>query len=173
MVNIIHTKQFKDVFFLVLASIGAVITLFGTSQDSFQLFYVLGASLLLITAIYYNLLYFIALEMILMSGHATLLFGIGSILQIALPLLLSAQLLFFYFLSGRLNSIFLFIGIIGIALISLGFAYNNQWVYFFGSAAIAAYAFYSSKTNKAALLWAILNTVFALISLYKIIISGT
>lgn len=167
--NISNIKEkYKDFFFLFIASVGAVITLFGISQNSSQIFYILGASFLLISAVFYNLLYFIALEIILIAGHAAILFGIGTALQIALPLLLSAQLLFFYFLSGRLNSIFLFIGIIGIALISIGFSYNNQWIFLGGSTAIAAYGYYNSKANKASLIWAVLNTVFALTALFKI-----
>ncbi len=168
--NISNIKEkYKDVFFLFIAIVGAVITVFGISQDSSQIFYILGATLLLISAVFYNLLYFIALEIILIAGHAAILFGIGPVLQIALPLLLSAQLLFFYFLSGRLNNIFLFIGIVGIALISIGFSYNNQWIFLGGSTSIAAYGYSNSTSNKASLIWAILNTIFAVIALIKII----
>lgn len=147
---------------------GSLISLCGLYNEPAQIYYVIGSSLLLITSIYFQLFYFIALEIILIAGHGTILLGIGSVLQLALPLLLSLQLLVFYFLSDRLNNIYLIIGVVGIALISAGFAYNNQWVFFSGSLGIAIYAFYSAQKNRACLVWAILNTLFAIIALARI-----
>ena len=109
-----------------------------------------------------------ALEIILLSGHGAILLGIGTVLQLALPILLCVQLLVFYFLSGRLNNIFLLIGIAGIAVISIGFAYENQWIFFIGSAFVAIYAFYNVQRHRVSLLWAVLNVLFALIAITKI-----
>lgn len=161
---------FKNYFFIFIGIIGSLITLCGLSQDPAQMYYVIGSSLLLATAIYFQLFYFIALELILIAGHGTILLDVGSVLHLALPLLLCIQLMVFYFLSGRLNNVFLIIGVVGIALISAGFAYNNQWVFFSGSTGIAIYAYYSAQKNKACLLWAIVNTLFAIISLVRIVI---
>ena len=158
----------KDYVYLLIGIIGALISLWGIYQEPAQVFFVIGSSLLLITSIYFKLFYFIALEIILLAGHGTILLGIGAVLQVALPVLLCVQLLFFYFLSGRLNNIFLIIGIVGIALISVGFAFNNQWIFFSGSTAIAVYAFYMTKKNRASLLWAVLNALFAIIAIIKI-----
>lgn len=111
-----------------------------------------------------------ALEVIIMAGHGATLLGIGSALQWALPVLLCAQLLFFYFMSGQLNNIFLILGIMGIAILSIGFSYENQWIFFLGSSLIALYAFYMAYKEKSInLLWAILNTLFALIAILKLI----
>ena len=165
----------KNFFYIAIGILGSLVTMYGLSQspEAAQIFYVIGSSLLLITSIYFRLFYFIALEIILIAGHSTILLKIGTILQLALPSLLCVQLLVFYFLSGRLNDIFLIIGIIGIAFISAGFAYNNQWVFFFGGAAIAIYAFYSARRNPVSLLWAILNSLFAIIALFRIIMPYT
>lgn len=160
--------KYMNYFYIFTGIIGSLITLCGLSVEPAQIYYVIGSSLLLITAIYFQLFYFIALEIILIAGHGTILLGIGSVLQLALPILLCVQLLFFYFLSDRLNNMFLIIGIVGIALISAGFAYNNQWVFFSGSTGIAIYAYYSAKNDRACLLWAILNTLFAVIALIRI-----
>jgi hypothetical protein len=168
LVNTLSVK-YKDWFFIFIGIVGAITTFLGTAQGSTQIFFVLGSSLLLIAALYYNLMYFVALEIILIAGHGSILLGIGDILQIAMPILLCVQLFIFYFLSGRLNNIFLLIGVIGIALISLGFYYNNQWVFLVGSISITTYAIYNSKTQKAAMIWVVLNTCFALSALYKII----
>lgn len=162
--------KYKNYFYLFIGIIGSLICLCGLYEEPAQIYYVIGSSLLLITSIYFQLFYFIALEIILIAGHGTILLGIGTVLQLALPLLLSVQLMVFYFLSDRLNNIYLIIGVVGIAVISAGFAYNNQWVFFSGSLGIAIYAFYSVRRNRVCLVWAILNTLFAIIALARIIL---
>jgi hypothetical protein len=70
---------------------------------------------------------------------------------------------------GKENSIFLMLGICGISLLSIGFAYNHQLIFFTGSAFIAIYAYYIGyKGHYPAYIWAVLNTLFATLSLYKI-----
>jgi hypothetical protein len=161
-------NNYKDIFYLLLGVIGAAITLFGFLHTPAQTYYVIGSGLLLLTSINFKLFYFMALEVILLSGHGAILLGISTVLQLALPILLCVQLLVFYLLSGRLNNIFLLIGIAGIAVISIGFSYENQWVFFIGSASVAVYAFYIARRNRVSLLWAVLNVLFALIAITKI-----
>lgn len=156
---------------MALAVLGALINLYGNYQNYPQVYYVFGSLAMLITAIHYKLIYFIALELILSAGHTAILLGVGPYTQFALPILLSLQLLVFYLMVGKENSIFLIIGIVGIAMLSLGFAYHDQWMFFWGSSFIAIYAYYSAfKGRPASYVWGILNTLFAIISLYKIII---
>lgn len=70
---------------------------------------------------------------------------------------------------GKEQSLFLLIGIIGIALLSIGFTYNNQWIFFLGSLFISIYAYYNGyKRCAVAYIWAVLNTLFALIALYEL-----
>lgn len=160
----------KDKLFLSSGIVGAFVLLFGLSQNSAQLYYVIGSLLLLFTSLHFRLIYFIALELILISGHGANLLHFNTSIQLALPILLSIQLLCFYLLSGQLNNFFLFIGILGIAFLSIGFAYANQYVFFFGGLSIAVYAFYTTYRGKSiTLLWAVLNTLFALIAIYKLI----
>lgn len=162
----------KDELFLLIGIIGCLILLFGLMQTPAQKYYVIGSALLLLTSIHFKLIYFIALELILIAGHGAILLGIGTTLQLALPVLLCIQLLSFYFMSGQLNNFFLLIGIAGIAILSIGFAYQNQWVFFLGSFSVAIYAFYTAYKGKTVtLLWAILNTLFALIAILRLIIS--
>lgn len=157
--------------YLILGIVGALIILFGRSQAYPQALYVIGSAALLITAIHYKLLYFIALELILMAGHSAILLGSGPYIQFALPLLLCVQLLFFYLMTGKENPFFLILGISGIALLSMGFAYNNQWIFFSGSLLIAIYAYYLGyKKHPISYIWALLNTAFALVALYKLMI---
>ncbi|KTD36704.1 hypothetical protein Lnau_1688 [Legionella nautarum] len=164
------TSKIQDSLFILSGIIGASILLYGLTQMPAQIYYVIGSTLLLFTSLHFRLLYFIALEMILIAGHGAILLHINNTLQIALPVLLSVQLLVFYLLSGQLNNLFLLIGITGIAFLSVGFAYVNQWIFFFGGLSIAIYAFHCAYRGKLiTLLWAILNTLFALIAIYKLI----
>lgn len=152
-----------------MGAIGALILLFGNFQNYPQTYYILGSLALLITAIHYKLTYFIALELILAAGHSVILLGIRPYTQFALPILLCLQLLIFYIMIGKENSIFLLVGIAGIALLSIGLSYNNQWVFFFGSMFIAIYAYYGAYMGcYPAYIWAILNSIFATLAIYKL-----
>lgn len=156
--------------YFILGIIGAMIILFGHQKEYPQVYYIWGSFALLITAIHFKLVYFIALELILVAGHSAILLNVGPYTQQALPVLLCFQLLIFYLMVGKENSIILFIGIVGIALLSLGFAYNNQWIFFSGSLFIAIYAYYNVfKGSYPSFIWAILNTIFAGLALYKIV----
>ncbi|WP_237759415.1 hypothetical protein [Legionella parisiensis] len=117
------------------------------------------------------MLYFIALQLILIAGHAAILLGSGPYTQFFLPILMCCQLLTFYLMFGKENSVFLILGIFGIALLSMGFAYNDKWIFFSGSTLVAVYAYYSEyKGLSPSYIWAILNTVIALIALYRILL---
>lgn len=155
--------------YIALGVIGAFIVLYGTSQWPAQPYYIVGAMALLATAVHYRLFYFIALELILIAGHTAVILNIGPYSQFALPVLLCLQLLIFYLMYGKENSIFLLLGILGIALLSIGFSYDHQWVFCIGSTFIATYSYYSGCRGRyPAYIWAVLNTVFALLSFYKI-----
>ena len=164
-------KNGQETLWILVGILGAVANLYGLAQPSPQLYYVIGSCLLLVTAIYFRLTYFIALELILISGHGAILLGIGPVLQVVLPILLCAQLLIYYVMSGQLGHIFRLIGISGIALLSIGFAYENQWIFLFGSMEVAIFAFYQVYRGRyIALLWAILNTIFMLLATYQLLL---
>ena len=154
--------------FLASGVLGSIILIIGVLQPSAQLWYIAGSTLLLGTAIHFQLIYFIALELILIAGHSAIYLGIGPVLQIALPALLCLQLLFYYIVSGQFNNVYLFTGILGIAAMSIGFSYNNNWIFMSGSLSIAIYAYYQYKTVRVSLIWAILNTLFAAVMMCRI-----
>ena len=160
----------KDVLCLLTGILGAVIVLFGLTQAVAQPYFIVGAVLLLTTAIYFRLTYFVALELILIAGHGAILLGIGPVSQIILPILLCTQLLAYYMLSGQLNHLFRLIGITGIALLSIGFSFENQWIFFFGSLSVAIFSIYQVKKGRqVAMLWVILNMILATVAAIKII----
>jgi hypothetical protein len=155
-------NKIKTPFFTSTGIVGAIIILLGFTQDNAQLYYVCGSTLLLLTAIFFNSTYFMALELILLAGHGAMLLGIGPIIQVVLPILLCLQLLVYYYLSDQLGNVFRIIGIVGIALLSIGFSYPYTGLFFVGSLCIALYAFYNVYNGKPiALIWAILNLFFA------------
>ncbi|MFJ1267454.1 hypothetical protein ACD661_02665 [Legionella lytica] len=163
MANIYENK------YLFLGVLGALIVLYGTTQWPPQPYYIIGAIALLGTAIHYKLFYYVALELILIAGHLAIVFGSGRYTQLALPILLCFQLLIFYLFLAKESSIFLLFGICGIALLSVGFAYDQQWIFGTGSSFIAIYSYYSgSRGRSPAYIWAVLNSIFALLSVYKI-----
>ncbi|WP_182393521.1 MULTISPECIES: hypothetical protein [unclassified Legionella] len=168
----------KEIF-LFLGCIGSLIILSGllkffgttTPQLHSQLYYFIGGVALLLTAIYFRLLFFIALQLILIAGHAAILLGSGPYTQFFLPILMCCQLLTFYLMFGKENSVFLILGVFGIALLSMGFAYNDKWIFFSGSTFIAIYAYYSGyKGLYPSYVWAVLNTIIALLALYRILL---
>ncbi len=163
------TKANYDNKYIVSGVLGALIILCGNTRSFPQPYYIIGSLILLFTAIHFKLLYFIALELILAAGHTAILLDMGTNTQHALPILLCFQLFIFYLMLRKENIFLLSIGIIGIALLSFGFSYNNQWIFFSGSSLVAIYAYYNAyKTCYAAYIWAILNTIFSLIALYKL-----
>ncbi|KTD35539.1 hypothetical protein Lmor_0986 [Legionella moravica] len=164
------SKNNYDFHFIIFGIVGALIILYGHNQIYPQPFYIFGSLALLFTAIHFKLIYFIALELILAAGHSAILLDIGPNTQFALPIFLCVQLFIFYLMIGKENIFLLLIGITGIALLSFGFAYNNQWIFFSGSSFVAIYAYYNAIGGQyASYIWAVLNTLFSFIALYKLI----
>ncbi|AOW51972.1 TPA: hypothetical protein ACT9LC_001305 [Legionella pneumophila] len=164
------SKTKYDTLYLVLGIVGALLLIYGLSQNNPQVYYITGSLALMITAIHYKLIYFIALELILGAGHTSLLLGMGRYIGLALPSLLCLQLLIFYLMFGKGNSIFLLTGIIGIALLSMGLTYHNQIIFFSGSSGVAAYSYYSAYRGQyICYIWGILNTIFASYALCQLV----
>lgn len=157
-----------EVFFYILAINGALVSLFGTTQQPPQPYFVLGSLMLLLSAMHFRMPYFIALELILLAGHGAIMLGIGAKLQLALPILLCFQLTVYMVLTGQLRDQFTLLATVAIALLSIGFAYNNQWIFLVGSTAIAIYAFVLRKANPPALIWSALNAGFSLVAVLRL-----
>lgn len=159
-----------DILFALIGIPGAFIVLYGQHSELEQLGYISGSAVLMMTAAWYKQFYFVAMELIQIAGHGASFLNVGVYIQFAIPLLLTIQLLIYYFMTGPLNTVFVVIGIVANCLLAIATSYENQWVYVIGGAGIAAYAYYCvfSKKQKICYMWAILNTIFALTALYKI-----
>ncbi|WP_367605681.1 hypothetical protein [Legionella sp. W05-934-2] len=168
---ITENKNLVDRLFIFIGILGALTTFSGLFTIYSHPFYIVGSFLLFLTALYFRLFFFVALEIIFISGHTAALLGIGMILQVALPVLLSFQLLFYYLFSGETSDFSIIIGILGIALFSVGFSIASQWVFMLGSLSISTYAYFNlEKSNKISLIWLILNLMFALTAFIHIIV---
>jgi hypothetical protein len=156
--------------FILIGVIGASILIYGVHTSLVRSYYVTGSFLLLMTALHFKLIFFIALELIMFSGHGASLLGIGHHLQVAIPILLCVQLIIYYFLSQQLTNYTLIIGIIGIGILSIGFSFQRECLTFLGSACITLYAIdLSINESKINLLWAVLNLILAILSLHQIL----
>lgn len=159
--------------FLGIGIVGALLLIYCSLTPMSDLGYLIACFLLLLCALYFKLTYYIALEMILISGHGAVLLGLGPLSQLIIPILLCLQLLMYYLLSGRLWNIFRLTGIAGIVLLTIGFAYEYyvQWFLLFGSLAVTVFSFYQVYRKRfAAWIWAVLNILLACISLFKLIL---
>ena len=80
-------------------------------------------------------------------------------------------LVVYYLFTNQLLNLYRIIGLAGISLLSIGFAYESAWIFFYGSLAVSTYAFYSaSKGRIPALIWGFLNIIFAVITLTTILL---
>lgn len=152
----------KEVVFLIIGLIGGFLLLFEfvKLQPAFLL---IGRGLLLISAVYFRLTYFIAMQLILLASYGGIYLGIGSTLTLILPILLSFQLLIYYLLSGELKSVFRFIGIAGIAILSIGLTLNIPLILLFGNLSVGIYSYYAAYQGQyQAIIWGILNTLFVI-----------
>ena len=148
---------------------GYFILAFGAGDEHLKfLLYLIGTILMLITAVSKKSTYFILLETVLLAGFGSILFGFGRVLQIAIPLLLSSQVLIYYLLSNRFKDLNLMIGVFGIAILSCSFAVDGNLIYLLGSILISYYSYYLYKEGRElAWIWLILNIIFIFISGYE------
>lgn len=164
------TINVKQQIFCLLGIIGAVVCFSGILYPPGNGLSAIGSIFLLSTAVFYRLIYYIALEVIVLDSHGAIFFGLGPAVELILPILLCLQLLVYYLLSGQL-SVIKMIGITGIATLSLGVSYNNPILIFIGCAAIATYSYYIvGKGTRIGLIWAILNAVIALSTAIRLVL---
>jgi len=166
------TQNKSPALFSLIGILGGLLLCYGlicAESPAKPYYYAAGSFLMLVTAINFRILYFIVLEVILLSGHGSALLKLSPVISVSLPILLCIQLIIYYLLSKTYRDFYLFIGVIGIAIISIGFIVNNQLVFLIGSSFISLYAFFLyCKGIKIALLWATVNAIFALVALVKL-----
>jgi hypothetical protein len=128
--------------------------------------YLAGGVLLFISALREREEYFIALEVVVTICALLAYLPDHGELKMAVPLVLSLFSIAYLYYRGLLRSWLSLVGVTGLVLLGLGYATLNPLIYLAGGIVLTIYSAVSYYRGVGiALLWAILNAVFALTAL--------
>jgi len=158
---------------LVIGIIGMAIACYGNLlpySETQKTCYFVGALLLLISSILEKQLFFIVLQIIITSGTGIAFAVWIPTFKATIPIILSLLAIVYFTKRGQLQDKTTILGIIAIAVLAAGYAVTKPFVYFLGAVLLMAYSFISFKQGiKIALLWAILNAVFAITAILNLL----
>ncbi len=153
---------------VIIGVIGMLLVIYGTLLPvgtPQKAYYLIGAGLMLVSAILERQQFFIILELIIVAGTAIAFAHISNLYKEALPLALSFAALTYLGFRGELKDKLTLFGGMGIIVLALGFAITNPLVYLVGGALLTVYSYFSWKRGvRIAIIWAVLNAVFVLTS---------
>lgn len=156
-------------FNIALGFVGMLLVIYGTLLPFGvvqKLYYLIGAALMLLSAILEKQAFFVILEIVVVAGTAIALMPFSNITKACVPLILSVIALIYFYRRGELKDKLTCLGCAGLIFLALGFGVANPFIYLIGGLLLAIYGYYSFKRGvKIALLWSILNTVFVFTSL--------
>lgn len=142
--------------------------------DTQKLSYLISAVLLLLSSILERQKFFIALQIIIVSGTLIAFAPIGVFLKASVPILLSMFAIIYFIATGQWKDRVTGFGCLGIAILAVGYAVTNPVIYFLGAFILAIYSFISYRRGiTIALVWAILNVMFAItaaVGIYKMLL---
>lgn len=151
---------------LLLGILGMAIACYGNLLPfsvAQKICYFVGALLLLLSSILEKQLFFIVLQIIIASGAGIALLTIPPSYKAAFPIVLSILAIVYFVKQRQLQDKVMSLGVLGIAVLAAGYAITKPSVYFLGASLLMVYSFLSyHKGVKIALLWAVLNAVFAI-----------
>jgi len=156
-----------------IGTIGLLCAIIGNLYPATMLqkhLYLAGGVLLLISALLEKEEYFITLEVVvIISAFLAYLSGYNE-LKMAVPLFLSLMSIAYLYYRKLLGSALSFLGVAGLVFLGLGYATLNPVIYFAGGLVLTLYSTLSYfKGVGIALLWAILNAVFAMTAFYTLL----
>jgi len=156
-----------------LAIIGLLITIAGnffhTTLDT-ELCYLIGALILLFTALLERNLFFSILEIILSIGAAIAFFQISDSLKIGVPIGLGILAAIYLGFKYQLKDYLAWLSVIGILIGTCGYALTNPMICMVGGAVITTYSFISFRRGEViALAFGILNSVFTITALLEVV----
>lgn len=170
-------ERYKIYFARTLASIGMIFPIAGNFlPPSFErnLCFVMGSVLMLIGAMIEREEFFSVLQLIVLVGAAMAFTPWTLIVRASIPIVTTAVILLWFYVSGRMEDRLTLFGSFGIAVLALGYAVMNPVIYFMGGVILTVYAsmaFY--RGVKIAIIWAILNFFFAIaaaINIYRFVL---
>lgn len=162
----------KSSISLSIGLIGMLIVICGTLISTGltqKILYLVGAVFMLSSAAMERQTFLVILQVVIVSGTVVAFTHWPYLAKSIIPIAFSIAALFYFYFTGALRDRVTQIGCGGLMAIALGFANSDPIIYFIGGTLLAIYGFGSYKRGiKIALLWAILNAIFALTSLVAI-----
>lgn len=156
-----------------LAIIGLLITIAGNFFDisiTKKLCYLIGALMLLVTALLEENTFFIILEIILSVGAAIAFLPISFIWKSGVPICLGVLAATYFSFSGQLKDYLTWLSVIGVLICTFGYALTSPMIYVLGGAVVTVYSFCSFRRGETiALAFGVLNSVFTLTALLEIL----
>ncbi len=124
--------------------------------------YLIGALFLLLSSLLEKQKFFIALQIIIAAGAAVAFTAYPPLYKAAVPIVLSILAIIYFIASKQLKDPLTAFGCLGIVLLAAGYAITNPIIFFLGSFVLMIYSYGSFRRGVSiALLWAILNALFA------------
>lgn len=150
---------------MLIASSGNLLTEAILRKECF----LIGAILLLISSLLERQLFFILLQIIIVVGTAIAFTSLSPLYKTLVPIVLSIIAIIYFISQGLLKDWLTFIGCLGIAFLAAGYAITEPVIYLLGAVTLMIYSFGSYRRGVTiALLWAILNAVFALTAIIAV-----
>jgi hypothetical protein len=132
--------------------------------------YLAGGVLLFISALLEKEEYFITLEVVVIISALLAYLSEYNELKMAVPLFLSFMSVAYLYYRKLLGSTLSLLGVAGLVFLGLGYATLNPLIYLTGGLVLTLYSTLSYfKGVGIALLWAILNAVFAMTACYALV----
>ncbi|HPN85020.1 MAG TPA: hypothetical protein PK821_06765 [Victivallales bacterium] len=150
---------------MLLSSVGALITISNTQK----LLFLVGALFLITSSIIEKHFLYTCLQGIIIAGTVVAFLPVSGHFKALVPLLGGIIFMIVSYPKFR-NKPNEFIGALGVITIGAGFAVSHPVIYFTGALMVAIYSlleFY--KGVKIALLWLILNSIFAVTAIVAIL----
>lgn len=167
-----HPEQLHRITF-AMAIIGLLITIAGNfyhSNFKTEWCYLIGALILLVTALLEKNLFFSVLETILSVGAAIAFFHISPTLKTSVPIVLGILAAIYFSLNGELRDYLTWLSVIGVIIVTCGYALVNPAICMSGGAVVTTYSFCAYRRGETiALAFGILNSVFTVTALLEIL----
>ena len=163
----------KQHFIYSLAILGLLITIAGNFFDisiTKKLCYLIGALILLITALLEKNKFFSILEIILSIGAAIAFTDLSFFWKSSIPVSLGILAAIYLGVSGQLKDYLTWLSVFGVLLAAWGYAVTNPIIYLCAGAILATYSFCSfGRGERIALAFGALNSVFAVTAFLEIV----
>lgn len=151
-------------FNLFLAVIGLLLATYGNFlpfTNTQKYVYLFASIFLLASSILERQLFFVLMQIVVLSGTTIALLSIHSFFKLLVPFSFSMIACLSFAATGALKEHATKIGCIGMVLLALGYAVSHPIIYLLGGASLTVYSAIAYKRGvDVALVFAILNAVF-------------